>query len=343
MNILDGSLDLNKLPDFLNSLQPPGNDFRPQLLAWVNEYTINKQIFVKRFPVEQKIGQGATSFIYKSGSRVVRVTKAKGGDVDIVDTLNRSRVETKIMESLQGSSLVVKLFETHIVGPNVCHIMENADAGSLYDHIPEGGMPVKRALACMQQIFSALAFVHKRGVVHYDLKPQNVLAFKNGQLKLTDFDTSLRVRDRVIDDYGDEVKKYIFGGTVAFMAPEIMAQESIRDIFKVDIYSAGRLFLMLVTNHASFDESNDPKQIIVETLQSNPYTTALRIEREVKGNSCKRCKSLFRYTLQRLPDTRRSAEWIVDRMRNWTWRPRQYGFDDQKSKTIVGDILKLRF
>ena len=341
MNLFDGSLDLNKLPGFLNSLQPPGNDFRPQLLAWVNEYTINKQIFVKRFPVEQKIGQGASSFIYKSGPQVVRVTKAKGTGVEIVDSLNRSRVETEIMESLQGSSLVVKLFETHIVGPNVCHIMENADAGSLYDHIPEKGMPVKRALACMQQIFSALAFIHKRGVVHYDLKPQNVLAFKNGQLKLTDFDTSLRVRDKVIDDYGDEVKKYIFGGSVAYMAPEIMTQENIGDIFKVDIYSAGKLFLMLLTNPRSF--YSNPKQMIVETLQTNPYTTALRIEREVKGNSCKRCKSLFRYTLQRLPRTRKSAEWIVNRMTTWTWRPRRYGFDDQKSKTIVGDIVKLRF
>ena len=272
----------------------------------------------------------------------MRVTKAKGTGVEIVDMLNRSRVETEIMESLQGSSHVVKLFETHLVGPNVCHIMENADAGSLYDHIPDKGMSAKRALACMQQIFSALAFIHDRGIVHYDLKPQNVLAFKNGQLKLTDFDTSLRVRDKVIDDYGDELDTYNFGGSIAFMAPEIMAQETIGDIFKVDIYSAGRLFLMLLTSHPSF-YSNNPQKMIVETLQTSPYTTALRMEQEVKGNSCKRCKSLFRYTLQRLPRSRKKAEWIVNRMTNWTWRPRQYGFNDEKSKTIVGDIVKLRF
>lgn len=332
---------MENLPSVLDSIQPPGNDFRPQLLAWVNAHTINKSLFAKRFPIEQQLGQGATSNIYKSGSKVIRATKAKGSDIEIVDMLNRLRVETEIMELVQ-STHVVKLFETHIVGLSTCHIMEFADAGSLYDYIPEKGMSVKKALACMQQIFSGLAFIHGKGVVHYDIKPQNILAFKNGKLKLTDFDISLRGSPRgIIDSYGDIVTKYIFAGSVAFMAPEVMQQGEIDDIYKLDIYSAGRVFLMLLTNHDSF---NSPaKQMILETLQSNPYTTALRIERQVKRRTCKRCKSLFRYTLQYMPRARKSASWIVNRMTTWTWRPNQYGFDDRKSKTIVEDIVKLRF
>lgn len=334
-----GAIDLEQLPSLLDSIQPPGNDFRPELLAWVRTHTINKSLFVQKYPIQQRIGQGATSNIYKSGTKVVRATKAQGDAVGIVDTLNRLRVETEIIESVQSPN-VVKLFETHIVGLNVCHIIEFADAGSLYDYIPANGMSVKRALACMQQIFRGLAFIHGRGVVHYDLKPQNVLAFKNGTLKLTDFDISLRVPDKVIDEYGDPADKYIFGGTVAYMAPEVMQQVDIADIYKLDIYSAGRLFLMLLTNHSSFNDP--PKKIILDTLQSNPYTNATRIEKQVKSRTCKRCTNLFRYTLQRRPDARKTAAWIVNRMTSWTWRPRQYGFDDKKSQTIVEDIVKLR-
>ena len=324
------------LPAILDSIQPPGNDFRPQLLAWVNTHTINKSLFARRFPIEQQIGQGATSNIYKSGSKVIRATKATGNTVNIVDTLNRSRVETEIMELVQSPN-VVRLFETHIVGLTTCHIMEFADAGSLYDYIPANGMTAERALACMQQIFQALSFIHSKRVVHYDVKPQNVLAFKNGKLKLTDFDLSVRGE---IDEYGDPMTKYFFGGSVAFMAPEVMQQGEIDDIYKLDIYSAGRMFLMLLTNHDSFQ--SQAQDIILQTLQSNPYSNALRIEK-VKGRSCKRCRLLFRYTLQRLPRSRKSAQWIVNRMTSWTWRPNQYGFDDQKSKTIVEDIVKLRF
>jgi len=333
--------NLGYLPTVLDSLKVTGNDFRPQLLAWVNAHTINKSLFVKRFPIEQQIGDGMSSKIYKSGSKVIRATKATGKPSDIVGKLNDLRVETEIIELVQ-SPYAVKLFETHIIGLTTYHVMEFADAGSLEDYIPAKGMSVNKALACMQQIFSGLAFIHSKGIVHYDIKPQNILAFKNGKLKLTDFEVSVRVvGDTPIDNGGNPRTKYFFRGSIPFMAPEVMNQGEIDDIYKLDVFSAGRVFLRLLTNHDSF---NSPQtKMVLETLQSNSYTNALRIEREVKQRTCKRCKSLFRYTLQYTPTARKSASWIVNRMTSWTWRPNQYGFDDQKSTTIIEDIVKLRF
>ena len=280
----------------------------------------------------------------------------KEADKAIVRALNRSRAETDLLEKLQGSPYIVKLFKTVIVGLDVAHIMEKAEFGSLDTHIPTKGMSVNRALACMQQIFSGLAFLHSQGFVHCDIKPANMLVFKNGQLKLTDFDISLRVRPsssqyaKVVDCEGDELKKYMFAGSVEYMSPEVLGQGDILRsrtgdvIFNIDIFSAGMTFLQLLTNfmkRAPF--STTPKmKIIRDRINSNPVQEALRIEKKLRGNACKRCKSLFRYTLQSDPSSRKSAAWIVNRMTKWTWRPGRFGFDDAKSKSIVAQMVQRR-
>ena len=71
----------------------------------------------------------------------------------------------------------------------------------------------------------------------------------------------------------------------------------------------------------------------------NWSNVAIRIEGDLRGRACKRCRALFRYTLQRDPSNRKSAAWIVNRMTKWTWRPGRFGFDDAKSKSIIATTL----
>ena len=289
---------------------------------------------------------------------MVRVTRApveedpKKADLAIVYSLNNSRVETDILEKLRGSPYIVELFETRIVGLDVYNVMEKAEFGSLDKHIPAEGMSVNRSLACMQQIFQGLAYIHSQGIVHYDIKPANILVFKNGQLKLTDFELSLRVRTgpsqdvKIVDVKGDELEEYVFAGSPAFMSPEVIAagfgsydmKFTTKDIFKTDIFSAGMTFLNLLTVGRSF--TKPPLVLLRERLSSDPVREALRIEKKFRGKSCNRCKSLFRYTLQSDPSDRKSAAWIVEHMTKWTWRRGRYGFDDAKSKSIVAEMVR---
>ena len=379
-----------------------------KLGTWVNSHTLNESVFTRRFPPNdpKALKRGATSTFFASGQVAVRVS----AEMHEFDTLNRVMNETMIMET--PSPYVVRLLDTFVVIPRpkifyVAHILELADFGSLDTHIPARGMSVNAALACMQQIFSGLAFLHSSGIVHYDIKPQNVLVFRNGRLKLTDFDISLRVGDQVVDNSDDVLERYQIAGSAEYMAPEVarifqwiaemeetlqkmeqkaQSQEEkkdeqeeekisdeynidIRNIYNVDIFSAGMTFLQLLTNmwdtpeyrikpvvpkiesqKISQKELESFKELVKQRLQQsykdrvekNWSIEALRIEKKLRGNACKRCKSLFRYTLQSDPSSRKSAAWIVNRMTKWTWRPGRFGFDDAKSKSIVAQMVQSR-
>jgi len=389
-----------------------------KLRTWVNSHALNESVFTRRFPPNdpKALKRGATSTFFASGQVAVR----KSVETNDFDTLYRVMNETMIMET--PSPYVVRLLDTFVVRPRpkifyVAHILELADFGSLDTHIPTRGMSANAALACMQQIFSGLAFLHSSGIVHYDIKPENVLVFRNGRLKLTDFDISLRVGDQVVDNSDDVQERYQIAGSVEYMAPEVArvfqwiaemeetlqkmeqkaqerdeepqkekkdeeAQEEkkdeqeeqkisdeynidIRNIYNVDIFSAGMTFLQLLTNMwdtpeyrikpvvsniTSEEELESSLKLVKQRLQQsykdrvekNWSIEALRVEKKLRGNACKRCKSLFRYTLQSDPSSRKSAAWIVNRMTKWTWRPGRFGFDDAKSKSIVAQMVQRR-
>ena len=369
MEVLDRKIDFS----IISKLNIPGNDFRSDLLAWLNERIMDKGTFLKLYPKENIIDEGEHSIVYKTGKQTARISgklpevkeyknessisqfspaktiqkkmknaiqmKLKSYEEIIID-LNRYRNETKIMENLQGSKYIVKLFDTILVGFGVCHIMEYADAGSLEKFIPESGMSVEEALACMYQLFQGLVFVHSNNFIHYDIKPSNVLVFSNGRLKLTDFDMSLRQQNEtIIDNFGNPFTKFQLAGTPFVMAPEIFKLQTVHPshIYKVDIFAAGRSFLLLLTNDDFFYE--DPLTILRKTENADNIENALLIEKNVKGNTCNRCASLFKYTLKSLPSERKSSTYILQKMERWTRRPRKYGFHENKSMRIVKDMV----
>ena len=344
MEVLDLDMNMKIFASKMDNLEMgDNNDYRQDLLTWLNERMLDKGSFMKMYPKEKTVGKGAFSTIYKSGNKTVRISGKKPElFLPLVMELNRFRNETEIMEKLQGSEYIVKLYDTFVVGAAVCHIMEYADGRSLEKYIPVKGMYVNDALACMYQLFKGLEFMHGNGIIHGDIKPANVLVFSNGQLKITDFDVSLRKQGgSIIDVDGDVLDKYIFMGSPSYMAPEVAGQvelKNIDDMFKIDVFSAGRTFLELLTKMDDIIKL-PPLKVIRQTLQESSIDNALNIERNVKGRSCKRCANMFLYTLQYNPEYRKTAGWILERMRNWTWRPGRYGFDEEKSVRIVKDMM----
>jgi len=311
---------------------------------------LNKWIRVHKgslddYPGGEVIGEGATSVIFKSqtssGPRIIRITDASAlSEDETIERLNDLRVETEIMEAVQ-SKHVTKLFDTIISDLNVCHIMEVAHS-SLEVHIPDGGLTATRSMACMYQILEGLSFMHRNGFIHYDVKPANVLVFKNGLLKLTDFDVSARtVYGKPIDNYGDVAEKHEFRGSLSFMAPEVAGAWKIGDATKADIFSAGRTFLFVLTKHRFFSRRGrkNLEQLILDTLQKNPITEAVRMMTETKTETCNRCKNLLLYTLNIRSASRKPAAWIVNKMQTWTWRPSRYGFNLETSQRIVAEMV----
>ena len=322
-----------------------GRNYRQDLLTWVRNHEIGSDMLMARFQNIQYL-RGSLYKVYKvkdlrtDNVRALCLTQVRHDNdqqtlVDFAHQLYRARQETLIMEGLQGSDYVVKIYDTYVSRAMVAHVLEMPEFGFLDAHIPTNGMAPELALACTFQIMSALSYIHARGVVHFNVKPQNIMVCRGGQLKLTNFGVSMTYHDngdRWILQHGlTDLTRYPYAGTPGFMAPEIIRgfiDQSI-SVSVVDSYSAGITFLMLLTNFQGLD---------YDTLRVDPLSEALRCETSVKRKSCNRCKILFESTLK-VDFRRKSAKEIVKLMSTWT-RRLDLRFNDKKSKRIVSRLIR---
>eukprot|EP01130_Rhizamoeba_saxonica_P011382 TRINITY_DN4731_c0_g1_i2.p2 TRINITY_DN4731_c0_g1~~TRINITY_DN4731_c0_g1_i2.p2 ORF type:complete len:237 (-),score=71.00 TRINITY_DN4731_c0_g1_i2:950-1660(-) len=127
-------------------------------------------------------------------------------------------------------------------------VLELVTGGDMYDSlIDEGAYPEARARKYMFQMLDAIKYLHSKGIVHRDMKPENVL-FKDESketLKITDFGLS-----RVVDD---AVHMQTICGTPAYTAPEILASEGYDKA--CDLWSLGVLLYVMLSKTPPFNES----------------------------------------------------------------------------------------
>ena len=120
--------------------------------------------------------------------------------------------------------------------------MEHAECKEMFDYIKDIGFYTEEtAKYLFKELLIGIQYLHKQGVVHRDLKPNNILVLKNGEgVKICDFNVA-----KFFDcQYKDEknlkkikLKMYTYTGTLAFSAPEIFNVDFYTD--KVDVWSAG--------------------------------------------------------------------------------------------------------
>jgi len=108
----------------------------------------------------------------------------------------------------------------------------------------EGPLPLGRALAVTQAILDALAVAHRRGLVHRDVKPENVMLTRDGVVKVADFGLARAVSEATVASTGTLL------GTVAYLAPELVTHGQASPAS--DVYATGILLHELLTGHQPF-------------------------------------------------------------------------------------------
>lgn len=142
-------------------------------------------------------------------------------------------------------------------------VMEFIKGTTLRDHLPPGGLTVPETMGIMRGLSSGLAHAHKLGVVHRDLKPDNVMINHNKQVKIMDLGLAKRDENKTaITKTGDTF------GTPAYMAPEQIAGSTHPDP-RTDQYAVGVMLFELLTGKRPFDEE-DSLQMIMKHLQAEP-------------------------------------------------------------------------
>ncbi|MDQ3601992.1 MAG: protein kinase, partial [Actinomycetota bacterium] len=144
---------------------------------------------------------------------------------------------------------VVGVFDQGIdrspTGDRVFLVMELVPGGTLRDLLAEhGALPVPLALSVAEPVLSALAAAHRAGLVHRDVKPENVLIGPGGVVKVADFGLV-----RAIAEAGTTTGDVILG-TVAYLSPEQVATGTADP--RSDVYSAGVLLYELLTGRPPY-------------------------------------------------------------------------------------------
>jgi len=205
-------------------------------------------------------------------------------------TLIKRRVAIKILHpELATDANVIERFmnEARAAGtlghPN---IVESTDMGFTHNHVPYivfeylegtlltdeiyrvGGLPVRRAVRIAQQIASALQAAHNAGIVHRDLKSDNIfLTDKDDALdhvKVLDFGIS-----RFLETDDEQTRRGMVMGTPEFMAPEqITAPDSVDR--RADIYALGVILYEMVTARRPFSNDEDPRALLHRIVHNEP-------------------------------------------------------------------------
>ncbi len=122
-------------------------------------------------------------------------------------------------------------------------IMEHVDGASLADLLDDdGALDLDEAAAVLDAVFSAVEFAHENGVLHLDLKPQNVLVSRDGRVKVADLGIS------ALSTAAGHATSY--GGTPGYMPPEQIRGEPVDE--RTDVWALGALAFELLTNANPF-------------------------------------------------------------------------------------------
>ncbi|MBQ0923196.1 Stk1 family PASTA domain-containing Ser/Thr kinase [Saccharopolyspora endophytica] len=207
----------------------------------------------RRYRVDSMIARGGMSTVYRGlDTRLERPVALKvmdarySGDRSFVDRFER---EARSAAKLHHNDVVAVYDQGVDHGPDGDHVflvMELVEGCTLRDLILDRGgkLPLAMAISVMQPVLSALASAHRAGMVHRDVKPENVLIGKDGSVKVADFGLV-----RAAAEAGTTSGSVILG-TVAYLSPEQVTTGAADA--RTDVYAAGIVLYELLTGRPPF-------------------------------------------------------------------------------------------
>lgn len=218
-----------------------------------------------RYEIREIIGVGGMAVVYKAydtiDDRLVAVKILKEELLENQEFRRRFKNESKAIAVLSHPN-IVKVYDVGL-GDRIQYIvMEHIDGITLKEYIKsQGTIRWKDALHFAEQVLKALQHAHDKGIVHRDIKPQNMMLLPDGTIKVTDFGIARfsRSEHRTMTD------KAI--GSVHYISPE-QARGEVTDE-KTDLYSVGVLLYEMLTGRLPFDAENAVSVAIMQ-LQNEP-------------------------------------------------------------------------
>ena len=226
---------------------------------------MREKILAGRYVLVEQIGVGGMAIVYRAIDRntghnvAVKVLKPEfNRDAEFVSRFQR---EAEAASKMIHHN-IVNLLDVGMDGENRFLIMEHVRGKTLKEVIQEKGrISAPTAVQIAIRILSALQHAHQNGIIHRDIKPQNILMNADGHVKVADFGIARMANSSTLTK-GDSVM-----GSVHYFSPE-QAQGQGCDVTS-DIYSVGVTLYEMLTGRVPFD-GDSPVAIAMQHLHAQP-------------------------------------------------------------------------
>ena len=224
------------------------------------------------YEVKELIGSGGMANVYKAVMRgnngpvppgtVVAVKVLRREFMHDPDLVRRFKNESKAI-SLLNHPNIVKVYDVSVSDDLQYIVMEYVDGMTLREYLNERGgrLTSRETVHFISQILKALEHAHANGVVHRDIKPQNIMLLDNGQLRMMDFGIARISRAENQLSGGKAM------GSVHYISPE-QAKGDETDCTS-DIYSVGVMMYEMLSGHLPFD-AEDVVEVAIKQISDQP-------------------------------------------------------------------------
>ena len=236
----------------------------PDLAARMEGHSLGAKVRIPGIKVLHMIGEGGTARVY--------LASRENDDEPLVVKILRHEIvlNKKALERFMEEYAMVERIQSRHVARIVGHgnydnyaylVMEFFEGGDLNKRLAGQAVPPPEALRFFRELMFALGDIHERGILHRDLKPQNLMFRRDGSLAIVDFGIAKNIAAADRTNAGEVL------GTPRYMSPE-QVQGRALDL-RTDIYSAGVLLYQMLTGRHLFD-GETAMEVAMHHLNTQP-------------------------------------------------------------------------
>jgi eukaryotic-like serine/threonine-protein kinase len=236
----------------------------PALAARVEGHELGARVQIPGIRVLRLIGEGGMSRVY--------LASRDGDDEPLVVKILRAEVtgdKTALERFIEEYNLVERIRSRHVarihghgVSDGLAYlVMEFFDGGDLNKRLSGSALEPEECLKIFRELMFALGDIHEQGVLHRDLKPQNLMFRSDGSLAVLDFGIAKHVDSIDRTNHGEIL------GTPRYMSPEQVRGATLD--LRTDIYSAGVLLFQMLTGTHLFD-GESAAEVALHHLNTQP-------------------------------------------------------------------------
>ncbi len=227
---------------------------------------MQRRLLNNRYELHQALGQGGMATVYRGADtrlgRPVAIKLLHAHYAKDEEFRRRFEHEAQAAAGLSSHPNIVDVYDVGQHGDVpfiVMELIEGSDLKVLIER--EGPLPIERTLAIAQQVAEGLEYAHSRGLIHRDIKPQNVMVTSDGPAIITDFGIAKSHLSTAVTQAG------MTFGTADYISPE--QAQGLAATPQSDIYSLGVVVYEMLTKHLPFT-GDSPMAVAVQHIQQPP-------------------------------------------------------------------------